>query len=337
MRIAFKQNEREMREEYELDEEKVFLPRHEEPAEMAKPQSEALSRRFWVSAAVNCIATAGIVFVNKHIFSNPRLKHIQVTFAAFHFATTAALLYTLSRPNRLNLFQPKPVDKLTILPLALAMILNVVLPNASLAYSSIQFYQVARVLLTPCVVVLNYLISRAVIPLQAALTLLPVCVGVAVVSYFDTAPATAEGAATKTTTPLGVFFALSGVLASSVYTVWIAKYHKSLACTSMQLLLNQAPVSVLVMLYVIPFADDVTVWSETGGGTFALIGLSGVLACFINLSQFFIINEAGPVSSTVVGHFKTCSIVALGWLYSGKPLKDGSLLGVVLAVGGIVA
>ena len=50
-----------------------------------------------------------------------------------------------------------------------------------------------------------------------------------------------------------------------------------------------------------------------------------------------IINEAGPVSSTVVGHFKTCSIIMLGWIYSGKPFKDGSFVGIALAIGGIIS
>ena len=148
-----------------------------------------------------------------------------------------------------------------ILPLATAMIFNVVLPNASLAYSSIQFYQVVRVLLTPCVVLLNYMISRATIPMRAALTLIPVCIGVAVVSYFDTVPQ--AGKEHKGTSFLGVFFAFAGVFASSIYTVWIATYHKLLECTSMQLLLNQAPISVLIMLYIIPFSDDITIWNAT--------------------------------------------------------------------------
>lgn len=43
------------------------------------------------------------------------------------------------------------------------------------------------------------------------------------------------------------------------------------------------------------------------------------------------------MSSTVVGHFKTCSIIVLGWIYSGKSVKDASLLGIVLAVGGIIS
>lgn len=64
---------------------------------------------------------------------------------------------------------------------------------------------------------------------------------------------------------------------------------------------------------------------------------SGMLACLINLSQFLIINEAGPVSSTVVGHSKTCLIVAGGWIHSRKSLSDGSLVGILLALGGIVA
>jgi len=42
------------------------------------------------------------------------------------------------------------------------------------------------------------------------------------------------------------------------------------------------------------------------------------------------------VSSTVVGHFKNCCIIVLGWFYSRKPLKDGSVVGIILAIGGIV-
>lgn len=50
-----------------------------------------------------------------------------------------------------------------------------------------------------------------------------------------------------------------------------------------------------------------------------------------------IIDGAGPVASTVVGHFKTCLIITIGWVYSQRPLKDGGMIGIVLAVGGIIA
>lgn len=200
------------------------------------------------------------VFVNKGIFEIESLRHAQVTFAAFHFAITTGLLYVLSCPA-INVFQMKRVGVTQIFPLALAMIFNVVLQNVALAYSSIQFYQVVRTLLTPCVAFLNYILYGITIPVRVALTLIPICVGVAVVSYFDTMPSTDHIA--RGTAPIGAIFAFSGVLASSIYTILIGTCHKTLNCTSQQLLLNQAPVSVLLMLYIVPFSDDVTVWSTT--------------------------------------------------------------------------
>ena len=110
---------------------------------------------------------------------------------------------------------------------------------------------------------------RQATPRVAAATLVPVCIGAGLVSYNDTA--SSGGAQTKGTTSLGVVFAVAGVMATAIYTVWIKKYHAVLDCTSMQLLLNQAPVSVLAMLYIIPFSDDVTVWHDVGWSTLLLI------------------------------------------------------------------
>jgi solute carrier family 35 protein E3 len=177
------------------------------------------------------------------------------------------------------MFKTKSVHPVQIMPLALGMIFNVVLTNTSLAYSSIQFYQVSRVFMTPTVALLNYMISRATIPSLAAATLVPVCLGVGIVSYFDTKPT--AGSKVAATSPLGVLFAFAGVFASSIYTVWIKEYHGVLQCSSMQLLFNQAPVSVLLMLYIIPFSDDVTAWRIINGPLWMLISLvRHLLFCF---------------------------------------------------------
>lgn len=64
---------------------------------------------------------------------------------------------------------------------------------------------------------------------------------------------------------------------------------------------------------------------------------SGALAVLINVSQFFIIAQSGPVSSTVVGHSKTCIIVILGWLSSGRTVADMCVVGLLLALAGIFA
>lgn len=215
------------------------------------------------------------------------------------------------------------------------MALNVILPNFSLAFSSVTFYQVARILLTPTVALMNYVLYKSKLPTNAVLALIPACAGVGMVSYYDSLPT--NDANVKTTSGLGVIFAFTGIFASSLYTVWIASYHRKLQMSSMQLLFNQAPVSVFLLLYVIPFVDTFPTWTAVPFSRWVMICMSGFFAMLINISQFFIIAQTGPVTSTVVGHVKTCTIVALGWMTSGRAIGDKSVLGVFVAVAGIIA
>lgn len=208
------------------------------------------------------------VFVNKAIFSDPSLKLAQLTFAAFHFTITWLTLYILSRP-RFAFFAPRRASVRDILPLSIAMALNVILPNLSLAFSTVTFYQVARILLTPCVALMNYVLYHQTLPTNAIIALVPACAGVGIVSYYDSLPA--ADANIKTTSGLGVIFAFAGIFASSLYTVWIASYHRKLQMSSMQLLFNQAPVSAFMLLYVIPFVDTFPVWSTVSVSRWVMI------------------------------------------------------------------
>jgi solute carrier family 35 protein E3 len=247
------------------------------------------------------------------------------------------------------------------------MNLQVVLPNLSLSYSSVAFYQLVRVLLTPGVASIDYLLHGTTIRRPEVYSLVVVCAGVSIVSYFGTSN-TSESAAISTTM-FGATTALLGVVASSLYSVWIRHYQVKLRMTSMQLLLNQAPVAMVSLLYVAPWMDHVPSVTSVKMSTWMLICLvslvleyvpclsslplkneiyphdmlthilsfqSGASACLVNLSQFFVVSAAGPVSSTVVGHVKTCSIVTLGWIATGQSSGIEAILGVVMALGGII-
>ena len=219
------------------------------------------------------------VFTNKHLFQSSRLRYAQLTFAAFHALLTYCTLYILShKRNRFALFTSKRLSLRDVLPLALAFILNVILPNLSLAYSSITFYQIARVLVTPCTAGLEWKIQKRTLPLRTAAALLVVCLGVGLVAVFDSSGSnrtkTTSGKEVIASTPtLGVVFALLGVLASSLYTVWISSFKEKLDVSSMQLLMNQAPVGTILLLYIIPFVDDVTIWTRDGGVENSYFGL----------------------------------------------------------------
>ncbi|WDK15406.1 triose-phosphate transporter [Colletotrichum graminicola] len=318
-------------EEVAAEEDEKLLPTTDTSEKEEPPKASLASAVIWMT--VNTLATIGIVFTNKAIFSDPQWKLCQLTFASFHFLVTFLTLHILSRPT-FAYFTPRRATITDLLPLSVAMCLNVILPNLSLAFSSVTFYQIARILLTPTVALMNFVLYKATLPRNAVLALIPACLGVGMVSYYDTLPA--KDGNVKTTSTLGVFFAFAGIFASSLYTVWIASYHRKLQMSSMQLLYNQAPIASFMLLYVIPFVDTFPDWGHVPVNRWLMIGMSGVFASLINISQFFIIAQTGPVSSTVVGHLKTCTIVALGWMVSGRAIGDKSILGVFIAIGGIV-
>ena len=153
------------------------------------------------------------------------------------------------------------------------MCLNVILPNVSLAFSSVTFYQIARILLTPAVALTNYFLYGATLPNRAIVALIPACLGVGMVSYYDSLPTADESI--MTTSPLGVIFAFTGIFASSLYTVWIASYHKKLQMSSMQLLHNQAPLASFFLLYGIPFLDIFPDWGNVSVNRWLMVFLVG--------------------------------------------------------------
>lgn len=235
------------------------------------------------------------------------------------------------------------------------MCFNVILPNLSLAYSTVTFYQIARIMLTPTVATMNFVLYSKVLPTGDILSLIPACLGVSMVTYYDSIPVDDE--AIKTTSTLGIVFAFAGIFASSLYTVWIASYHRKLNMNSMQLLYLQAPMACFLLLFFIPLVDEfpsplhvpsrlnkgilvvavrLSFLLPTGGSS-ANILQSTLFASLVNISQFYIVAETGPVSSTVVGHIKTCTIVGLGWAMSGRAISDKSAVGVLIAVAGITS
>ena len=238
---------------------------------------------FWIT--LNTLATIGIVFINHSLFTLPLILHSQMLYAAYHFFLTYSLLSLLSSPTLFSLFtsserffhRKTTVKWTTRVPLAIAMGTQVVLPNMSNGYSSVMFYQVARILLTPTVAGMNFWWYGKRIPRKAGYALGAQCAGVFVLAWFDSRPSSSSSSPNNTTittttaavvgnnnknnssrkvdttTPLGVFLSFAGVLASSLYTIWVAEYHKRWEMNSMQLLHNQSWLGALLLMYGAPF------------------------------------------------------------------------------------
>jgi solute carrier family 35 protein E3 len=167
-----------------------------------------------------------------------------------------------------------------MLPLGISMCLNIVLMNFSLAVSTVTFYQIARILLTPVTALLNFLFYRKSLPRKAVIALIPMCLGVGIISYYEPQPQGSSKVAT-----IGFFavlLAMVSVVVSAVYTIWVAAYQRKYEVNGFQLLFNQAPLSTVILLYVIPWTDKFPVISEVPGnkwGWILLVRLRSSQAC----------------------------------------------------------
>ncbi len=120
---------------------------------------------------------------------------------------------------------------------------------------------------TPCVAFLQYFYLGKSINIVTIGALASVCIGVGL---------TSTGAAGTTT--LGVSIATAAFVVTAFYQVWIGKKMKDFSVSSPQLLLNQAPISVLLLAFLVPFFDTVPDVTGIPNGTLGALFLSGLAA-----------------------------------------------------------
>lgn len=195
-----------------------------------------------------------------------------------------------------------------------------------------------RVLITPVTVGINFLVFRSLISFRAAGLLCLVCLGVAYMSISDAQEKArlAEGnMSLRRDTLLGYAFGLGGVTLAALYGIMIGQYHKTFEATSMQLLAVISPISCALLWALSPFTDTLPPWREVTLTEWSLVFGSGLCAVMINASQFCIIAQSSALSSTVVGHLKTCLIVALGWWLAHTHVTSSMGVGIAVALLGI--
>lgn len=113
----------------------------------------------------NIAVSIGIVLTNKWLYSIVKFPNMTLTF--MHFVTTFICLHLC---QMLGVFQVKRVSLKSMIPLALCFCGFVVLTNLSLESNSVGTYQVAKVMTTPCVLIIQYYIYGKLTSTAAVLT-----------------------------------------------------------------------------------------------------------------------------------------------------------------------
>lgn len=242
------------------------------------------------------------------VLSDSQLRQCQVLLAAWHFTATAILLFTATLPL-FQVFQAVRLPIVRVLPISAFFTGFLLLGNLSLAYNPVGFYQLAKTMTTPTVVLLNFLLFRKTVSCQILASVVAVCFGVVLTN-----------SQLAFSNQMGSIIATASFTVTALYQIWIGKMIVDFNVSAPQLLLNQAVVSVPILLAIAPFFDVVPDLSKslsfpnlrlneqtntvikTGrispGVAWAIVG-SGVVASLLNLSQFLIIGRTSALTVCV--------------------------------------
>lgn len=233
--------------------------------------------RVTVICGVNILSSIGIIFLNKYIFAHCHIQTMTLTALQMVF-TSLGLVICL----KMKTFVPKQVEITKVLPLATAFCAFVVFTNLSLEYNTIGTYQLFKVLTTPVVAFISWSYYHTHYSRNVILTLVPVVVGVCTHSVND-----------LKLNLMGTIIASLGVIAASLYQVWVGTKMKELDMNSEQLLYYQAPLSALILTPFIFLIETLPSFDTNQEQTTSMIAVivSGIVAFVVNLSVYGVIKN----------------------------------------------
>lgn len=152
---------------------------------------------------LNIAFSIAIVLLNKWLYIHTRFPNI--TLSMIHFVMTFVGLIVC---EKLDVFCVKDIDIKEMILIAMTFCGFVVLTNLSLAHNTVGTYQVAKMLTTPCVILMQMIFYRKRFSLLVKLTLIPIILGVIISFYYDIQ-----------FNVVGTIYATLGVFVTSLYQV----------------------------------------------------------------------------------------------------------------------
>ncbi|KAJ6745116.1 SOLUTE CARRIER FAMILY 35 [Salix purpurea] len=276
--------------------------------------------------SLSVVSSVSIVICNKALISTLGFTfattltswHLLVTFCSLHVALW------------MKLFEHKPFDARAVMGFGILNGISIGLLNLSLGFNSVGFYQMTKLAIIPCTVLLETLFFRKQFSrsIQLSLTILLMGVGIATVTDLQL-------------NVLGSVLSLLAVLTTCVAQIMTNTIQKKFKVSSTQLLYQSCPYQALTLFIVGPFLDGLL----TNKNVFAFkytplvlffIVLSCLISVSVNFSTFLVIGKTSPVTYQVLGHLKTCLVLAFGYVLLRDPFSWRNILGILIAVAGMV-
>ncbi|XP_032781393.2 solute carrier family 35 member E3 [Daphnia magna] len=276
-----------------------------------------------LAVLLNISVSIAIILTNKWLYTVVGFPNMTLTL--MHFMTTFICLHVC---QAFGVFSVKKVPMTSMIPLALCFCGFVVVTNLSLENNSVGTYQVAKVMTTPCVLLIQYYCYGKFASKATILTVIPIIIGVVLCFIYDIK-----------FNLIGTVYAIMGVVVTSFYQVLVGEKQKELQLNSMQLLYYQAPMSAVILILPVATCEPVLELAYRSWTFMELVPVvcSCLIAFTVNLSIYWIIGSTSALTYNMAGHLKFCLTVAAGFFLFQDPMSANQLFGLILTLAGVVA
>ncbi|XP_061368040.1 UDP-xylose transporter 3-like [Gastrolobium bilobum] len=276
--------------------------------------------------SLSVVSSVSIVICNKALMSSLHFIfattltswHLLVTFCSLHVAL------------KMRFFEHKPFEQKAVMGFGILNGISIGLLNLSLGFNSVGFYQMTKLAIIPCTILLEILFlgKKFSKRIQFSLSILLLGVGVATVTDLQL-------------NALGSFLSLLAVITTCVAQIMTNTIQKKFKVSSTQLLYQSCPYQAATLLISGPYLDklltdlNVFAFKYTTQVTFVIV-LSCLISISVNFSTFLVIGKTSPVTYQVLGHLKTCLVLAFGYIIVRDPFSWRNILGILIAMVGML-
>lgn len=275
---------------------------------------------------LSVVSSVSIVICNKALISTLGFT-FATTLTSWHLLVTFCSLHVA---RLMRLFEHKPFDPKAVMGFGILNGSSIGLLNLSLGFNSVGFYQMTKLAIIPCTVLLETLFFRKKFSrnIQLALTVLLLGVGIATVTDLQL-------------NLLGSVLSVFAIVTTCIAQIMTNTIQKKFKVSSTQLLYQSCPYQSITLFIVGPFLDglltnqNVFAFNYTPN-VLAFIVLSCLISVSVNFSTFMVIGKTSPVTYQVLGHLKTCLVLGFGYFLLRDPFSWRNILGIIIAMLGMI-
>lgn len=205
------------------------------------------------------------------------------------------------------------------------MSLSTGLANVSLKFNSVGFYQMAKIAVTPAIVLAEFMLYNKRISFQKVVALTVVSIGVAVATVTD-----------LQFHFFGACIAVAWIIPSATNKILWSNLQQQESWNALALMWKTTPITLFFLVMMMPSLDPPGVlsfdWSFYNS---SIIGASAVLGFLLQWSGALALGETSATTHVVLGQFKTCVILLGGFIMFGSNPGSTSICGALTALVGM--